>query len=136
MPALGILHVNLEVTDLDRALVFYRTLGLEEAERQGTPGRRGAWLRFPDGRELHLSLGPAPVGGRAHVAIRVSDLTALQQRFESLGAPIEQEREIPGVCRFFTRDPDGNRLEIVAEPSPAAGTDAPQARLAGLPSEK
>jgi hypothetical protein len=25
---------------------------------------------------------------------------------------IEHEREIPGVDRFFTRDPDGNPIEI------------------------
>ena len=110
-----LLHVNVEVTDLARALAFYRRFGLEEIERQGTPNRAGAWLRFPDGCELHLSVGPAKPPSRAHVAIRVDDLEAARAAMHEAGAPFETERDIPGIQRFFTRDPDGNRLEIVQQ---------------------
>jgi len=107
------LHVNVEVTDLPRALAFYRRLGLEEIPRLGTPGRDGAWLRFPDGKQLHLSIGaPGPLG-RAHIAVLVEDLAATRAVLGAGGAPFETERDIPGMIRFFTRDPDGNRLEIV-----------------------
>src|SRR5262245_45131992 len=113
MRVVELLHVNVEVTDLPRALAFYRQLGLEEISRLGTPGRSGAWLRFADGRQLHLSTGtPNPVS-RAHFAILVDDLVAARERMQAMGAPLETEREIPGLIRFFTRDPDGNRLEIV-----------------------
>jgi catechol 2,3-dioxygenase-like lactoylglutathione lyase family enzyme len=108
-----ILHVNVEVTDLERALRFYRLLGLQEIERHGTPGRPGAWLRFPDGRELHLSLGAARPRSRAHFAVLVDDLEAARAAFAGCGAPFETERDIPGLARFFTRDPDGNRIELV-----------------------
>lgn len=112
MAVTGLLHVNVEVTDVDRALRFYRLFGLDEIERTGTPGRQGAWLQFPDGKQLHISLGPAPVAGRAHFAIEVNDLAAIRSAVEDSGAPIEHERTIAGINRFFTRDPDGNRIEI------------------------
>jgi len=115
-----LLHVNVEVTDVPRALAFYRLLGLVEIERAGTPGRAGAWLRFADGRELHLSVGPAKPASRCHFAVLVEDLEAARAAFAAAGAPFESEREIPGLVRFFTRDPDGNRIEVVqhtAEPA-------------------
>lgn len=110
---LGLLHVNVEVTDLERALVFYRLLGLEEIERAGTPGRPGAWFRLGEGCELHISLGPARPPSRCHFAILVEDLEAARGVLARAGAPFESEREIPGLVRFFTRDPDGNRIEVV-----------------------
>ena len=113
MRVIELLHVNVEVTDVDRALAFYRLFGLTEIERQGTPGRAGAWFSFPDGCQLHISLGSSPAPGRQHFAIRVADLAAARAAIEAAGAPIEREREIPGMTRFFTRDPDGNRIEIV-----------------------
>jgi catechol 2,3-dioxygenase-like lactoylglutathione lyase family enzyme len=108
----ALLHVNVEVTDVARALAFYRLFGLEEIERLGTPGRAGAWFRFPDGCELHLSQGPARPPGRMHFAVLVDDLEAIRTAVVAAGATIENEREVPGVARFFTRDPDGNRIEV------------------------
>ncbi len=116
------LHINLEVTDLERAIAFYRLLDLEELERAGTPGRAGAWFAFADGRELHLSVGPAKPASRQHFAILVDDLEAALAAFAAAGAPIESERQIEGLVRFFTRDPDGNRIEVVQLlPPPLAG---------------
>lgn len=109
---LELLHVNVEVTDLDRALAFYRLFDLEPLERLGTPGREGAWFRLGDGKELHLSVGPARAPSRTHFAIRVDDADDARAVFAAAGAPIEAEREIPGIRRFFTRDPDGNRIEV------------------------
>ncbi|MBI3781976.1 MAG: VOC family protein [Deltaproteobacteria bacterium] len=110
---LGLLHVNVEVTDVARALEFYKIFNLRALDRKGTPGRVGAWFGLPDGRELHLSQGPAKPHGRAHFAIQVADLAATRAACESAGATIETEREIEGLVRFFTLDPDGNRIECV-----------------------
>lgn len=109
---IGLSHVNVEVTDFDRALAFYRRFGLEEVRREGA-ARAGAWFRFPQGQELHIAVGPAPAHSRAHFAIYVDDLAVARRVMEEAGAPIEMEREIPGLVRFFARDPDGNRIEIV-----------------------
>src|ERR1700687_4842646 len=108
-----LMHVNVEVTDIDRALVFYRRFGLHEIPRTGTPGRAGAWFRFPDGKELHVSVGAPKPESRAHFAIIVEDLAAARRALQDAGAPIETERDIPGIIRFFARDPDGNRIELM-----------------------
>ena len=112
MHVLGFLHVNIEVTDLARALAFYRHLGLSEIPRGGAAQRDGTWLRFADGRELHLSVGPPKAPNRSHFAILVDDLAAARASFEDMNAPIEAGRPLPGIARFFVRDPDGNRIEI------------------------
>jgi catechol 2,3-dioxygenase-like lactoylglutathione lyase family enzyme len=106
------LHVNVEVTDLERALQFYRLFELEPLQRAGTPNRSGAWFRLPDGSELHLSVGTPRTDSRAHFAILVEDLASARAAIEGAGAAIETEREIPGIIRFFARDPDGNRIEF------------------------
>ena len=49
----------------------------------------------------------------ARIAILVDDMAQARRVFENAGAPIESERDIPGMIRFFTRDPDGNRIEVV-----------------------
>lgn len=108
-----LLHVNVEVRDVEQALVFYQRLGLEKIPREGTPGRPGGWFRFPDGRELHISAGVPKPESRAHFAVRVDDLDAARRVMHEAGAPIETERALPGLERFFTRDPDGNRIEFI-----------------------
>jgi len=108
-----LMHVNVEVSNLERALAFYSHLGLETLPRAGTPGRAGAWYRLPDGRELHLSVGTPKPENRSHFAIRVVDLESARRIMRAAGARVETEREIPGMARFFARDPDGNRIEFV-----------------------
>jgi len=112
MRVLGVLHINIEVTDLARALAFYRRLGLTEIPRAEGAERDGSWLRFADGRELHLSVGPPKAPSRSHLALLVDDLAAARACFEELQAPIEAGRPLPGIDRFFVRDPDGNRIEV------------------------
>ena len=41
-------------------------------------------------------------------------LDALARRLESAGCKVAWDDEIPGVRRFYTEDPWGNRLELLA----------------------
>lgn len=117
----GLHHVNLEVTDVERARGFYLRLGLREIPRAGEPNRPGAWFELDDDRQLHLSAG-SPVRGGWHLALLVDDLIAARRAVSGIPAPIEEGRELPGYVRFFTRDPDGNRIEILQPVRhPAAG---------------
>lgn len=120
---LALAHVNVEVTDLQRALAFYRQLGLTEIPRGGTPNREGSWLRIGDGRELHLSVAPAKSPSQAHFAVLVDDLVTARALFEELGVAIEPARDLPGLRRFFVRDPDGNRVEIAQRDESASRSD-------------
>ena len=107
---LRLTHVNLRVDRLEPALRFYMdVLRLESVTRRDAESR-GAWLRVGDA-EIHLAedAAPQPASNR-HIALEVADLPAARAAVAGSGAVIEKEEK--GV-RFWTRDPAGNRLEIV-----------------------
>ena len=80
--------------------------------------RGGVWFALPDGRGLHVGVDGAHVpGARSHPALRLEGAAALAllvDRLVRAGAPIERDAALPGVARVHTRDPFGNRLELVA----------------------
>lgn len=113
-------HANLSVDDVEAARDFYgRVLGLEPALRPADAGGRpGCWFRSGE-CELHLSLeaGADNAASKRHVAFEVDDLGASRERLRSAGYAIEEGRAIPGVERFFVRDPAGNRIELFSSRS-------------------
>jgi catechol 2,3-dioxygenase-like lactoylglutathione lyase family enzyme len=108
-------HVNLSVDDVDAAARFYgQVMGLSPAARPSDAGgRAGCWFRLGE-VEVHLSAEPGAVNAqsRRHVAFEVDDIGEARRRFEEAGYAIEEGRPVPGVRRFFVRDPAGNRLEF------------------------
>jgi catechol 2,3-dioxygenase-like lactoylglutathione lyase family enzyme len=96
----------------EAAREFYGTLlGLEEvAKPESLRGRGGVWFE-------HLHVGveedfrPAR---KAHPALAVENLDELASRLSAAGSRVEWNEEIPGVRRFFTFDPWGNRVELLA----------------------
>ncbi len=99
---------------------FGDLVGLEEIEKPPLlAARGGCWFRV-GAHELHVGVAdPFAPAEKAHPAFRVVSadaLHALAARLAEAGAAVEwaDEREIPGVVRFFARDPWGNRLEFLA----------------------
>ena len=70
---------------------------------------KGGWFRLGDG-EVHLTQDdtPQPPSGR-HFACEVDGLAELKQKLAAAGRPVEKDEG----WRFFTRDPSGNRIELV-----------------------
>jgi len=111
-------HVSLNVSDLAKAIAFYRTLfGIEPAKV------RGDYAKFePADPPLVLSLEPTPrpVGGPLnHLGLRMPDspsLVAMQSRLEQAG--IQSNREEGVECcyakqtKFWVTDPDGTLWEV------------------------
>ena len=63
---------------------------------------------------VHLGVDPAFKPARkAHRAFDVSDLEVARERLVSRGFDCADDVALPGVRRFFTADPFGNRVEIV-----------------------
>lgn len=102
-------------------------LGLEElAKPPVLAARGGAWFRAGP-HQLHVGVeeGFSPAR-KAHPALRVAsaDLDDLAARLTEAGAPVRWDELLPGERRFYTEDPWGNRLELLAggaEPPPSGG---------------
>lgn len=97
---------------------FYgELLGLAELEKPASlRARGGVWFALA-GAQLHIGVEvdfrPA---SKAHPALRVDGATLdeLAHRLAGAGIAIRWDDELPRVRRFFTDDPWGNRLELLA----------------------
>jgi catechol 2,3-dioxygenase-like lactoylglutathione lyase family enzyme len=94
------------------ARAFYgELLGLEEIEKpESLRGRGGVWFE-----QLHVGVeeGFRPAR-KAHPALRVADIDALASRLTAAGKRVEWDEALPGIRRFYTSDPWGNRIELLA----------------------
>ena len=122
----------LRVTDLDRSLGFYTTIGYETLSTIPLDG--GAtlvWLRLPDEPSVSLELvhrpadGPVEVGGFEHFAIEVESLAGTLDRLTAAGlqpGPPELPGGPDGPKTAWITDPDGYRFELVEWPPSGAPT--------------
>ncbi|MBI1797528.1 MAG: VOC family protein [Candidatus Eisenbacteria bacterium] len=121
-PRVTIGHVHLKVSDLERAIAFYRdVLGFDLTARMGA---RAAFLSA-GGYHHHIGLNtwesqgggpPAPgTTGLYHVAIRYPDRATLAdalRRLMKAGVPIEGASDHGVSEAIYLADPDGNGIEI------------------------
>jgi catechol 2,3-dioxygenase-like lactoylglutathione lyase family enzyme len=111
-------HVQITVPtdDEPQARAFYiDLLGLREIEKpDALKSRGGFWLEIA-GQELHVSIedGVDRNATKAHIAYQVSDLGAWKLKLTAAGCTVLESVPIPGFDRFETRDPFGNRLEMI-----------------------
>jgi catechol 2,3-dioxygenase len=121
-PGVEIGHVHLKVSDLDRAVGFYRdVLGFEEMARMGD---QAAFLSA-GGYHHHIGLNtweskggsPPPPGstGLFHVAIRYPTRAALAKALRRLvdaGVPLSGASDHGVSEAIYLHDPDGNGIEL------------------------
>jgi catechol 2,3-dioxygenase-like lactoylglutathione lyase family enzyme len=98
---------------------FYgELLGLTELDKPpALRARGGAWFAC-GAQQLHIGVSaPFTPARKAHPALRVSAgaLDTLAERLQAAGHAISWDAAIPGARRFYTADPWGNRLELVAD---------------------
>jgi catechol 2,3-dioxygenase-like lactoylglutathione lyase family enzyme len=113
-------HVQVTAPEelMDEVIDFYTTcLGLERVGAPEGTGPVGAWFRLGDA-ELHLSVDPHNPPKEAHFSIAVDDFEVVVDTLRACGQHIEQARAIPGRRNCFTRDPAGNRIEIMSYTEP------------------
>ena len=140
-------HLVVGVTDMDRALEFYRDLlGMDVVFETLISGETfDAALhasRKHEGRVVGgllgglmvelLSLGAKPaadkparrgIAGIQNVSLSVTDLDDTHRRVAAAGYPPDQEPfEIGGVRMFFVKDPDGTPVEFIELPGGARST--------------
>ncbi|WP_380674383.1 VOC family protein [Salinigranum sp. GCM10025319] len=137
MPELRAHHVGLTVSDLDRAVDFYRdTFDLAVVDRFSVEGEAfatGVGVEGASADFAHLDAGGArvelveydPEGaavesgdvnrpGTAHLGLAVDDLDAF---YESLSDEVETtsppQRTASGTEILFVHDPEGNLVEVL-----------------------
>jgi catechol 2,3-dioxygenase-like lactoylglutathione lyase family enzyme len=112
----GIDHVDITAPkDLEAdVLAWYESvLGLERVAKPDDTAPKGGWFVLGE-VELHVTRAEHNPHPRAHFGIEVDDYEAVVQVLREAGCHIEQARPIKGRHRFYTRDPAGNRIEILS----------------------
>jgi catechol 2,3-dioxygenase-like lactoylglutathione lyase family enzyme len=147
LPDVSFCHLVVGVTDMDRALAFYRdVLGMDVVFETLMSGESfDAALhakREQEGRVVGgllgglmielLSLGSKPVAdsrgrrgitGIQNVSLSVTDLDDAHRRVREAGYSPEQDPfEIGGVRMFFVKDPDGTPVEFIELPDGVRST--------------
>jgi catechol 2,3-dioxygenase len=139
-PATRIGHVHLTVSDLDRALAFYRdVLGFEVTAHYG----QDAVFLSAGGYHHHIGLNtwagrgappPAPgTTGLYHFAILFPDrrvLAAAVRRVLDHGVRLEGASDHGVSEAIYLRDPDGNGVELYRDRPEAEWPRAPDGTLA------
>ena len=102
----------------EAARAFYGgLLGLPELPKpEPMRASGGAWFSL-GAQQLHVGVaGDFAPATKAHPGLSVTDaeLDALAARLEAAGSPVQWDERLPGVRRFYTADPFGNRLELLA----------------------
>lgn len=120
-PVTGVDHVQVAAPpgcEEDARRFYGGLLGLEEIPKpQPLAAAGGVWFAC-GAQELHVGVTvDFAAAEKAHPALRVADAAALDNLADGLrsaGAPVEPDERLPGRRRFHTRDPWGNRVELVA----------------------
>ncbi|WP_400163882.1 VOC family protein [Brevibacillus sp. TJ4] len=114
---LGLDHVQLAAPagcEAEARRFFGELLGMTEVEKpEKLKPRGGVWFQC-GAQMLHIGVeadfSPAK---KAHPAFLVRSIEALMERLREHGVAYRLDDEIPGITRFFTEDPFGNRLEFM-----------------------
>jgi len=70
----------------------------------------GVW--FEPGVHLGVEADFRPAR-KAHPGLSTTDLDGVATRLNAAGADVEWDERLPGVRRFYTHDPFGNRIELL-----------------------
>lgn len=129
MGAIGLHHVLIACPAGSEAALreFYSgVVGLPEIPKPPElAARGGVWFAVGD-QELHCGVEGGGVDGdtgsggfvparKAHPCLVVDDLEALATAVIEWGGEVVRADDIPGVRRFHTSDPVGNRVEFQAQ---------------------
>src|SRR5262245_12501568 len=108
-------HVSVLITDVAEGRHFYRdVLGLKEIAAPKTFDFVALWFDLGGGQTLHLLPKPQPdTTSPRHFALHVDDAKAARVELRQKGIAVDETTEIPHCDRFFIRDPDGNRIEVI-----------------------
>jgi lactoylglutathione lyase len=117
-----IAHANIQVSDVDASLAFYRGLGLDLVGCLRLDPVVLYYVAAPDSDQLTLELAHNPgletrSPGTGHIGLAVGELDQVLAGLAVDGVEPEKppfhpaDREDLRIC--FVRDPDGTRVELI-----------------------
>ena len=110
-------HANVVVppgTTEDVAAFYEHVLGLRRIPKPAAlAGRGGAWFDVDGYAQLHLSERDGERHPDSHFALVVDDFAGTLAALARHGAPWTEQEDVFGGRRGFTRDPAGNRVELL-----------------------
>lgn len=114
---MGLDHVQLAAPAgcEEEARRFFRgVLGMAEVPKpEKLKVRGGVWFQCGP-QMIHIGVEtPFQPAKKAHPAFLVHRIEQLMDHLQEQGIPLRVDDEIPGLIRFFTEDPFGNRLEFM-----------------------
>jgi lactoylglutathione lyase len=122
-------HTAFAVRNVDETIGFYRMFGIQEAFRlhNDEGSLMLVYLHVSGDRFIEVFPGgPPPDSDRTqsfmHICLLTDDLHAAVEHLRENGAPIDREPTVgrDGNWQAWTRDPDGNEIELMqlSEESP------------------
>jgi catechol 2,3-dioxygenase-like lactoylglutathione lyase family enzyme len=108
----------------DQARAFYQdALGIPEVPKPPHLARRGGCWFERDTLKIHLGVeADFRPARKAHPALLVEDLSALEATLRSLGYTVRDDEPLEGYHRVYVDDPFGNRIELM-EPRPERSSE-------------
>ena len=119
------LHVGLRVSDLERSLAFYTTIGYTVVGTvEGTAFGSLTMLQLPGDEFVTIELVHDPARGKVdlgtginHLVIQVESLDATLADLAANGITAEPPGGVDGPRTGWITDPDGYRIELVQWPA-------------------
>lgn len=116
MSVLGLHHVQIACpagSEDDLRGFYGDLLGMPEIPKPPVlSARGGVWFEAGD-RQLHCGVeADFRPARKAHPCFLVKDVDAMAKGVASAGGEVRWDESIPGVRRFHTDDPVGNRVEL------------------------
>ena len=122
----SVAHAAYNVQDMERTVAFYeKVFGFKKAFEMNHPKTGEPWIVYihVEGDQfIELFYGgveESPYSDRkigySHLCLAVSDIHAAAAAVQAAGAPLDAEPSlgIDGNWQCWTRDPDGNRIELM-----------------------
>lgn len=116
MTVIGLHHVQIACpagSEDDLRAFYSGVLGLPEIPKPPVlAARGGVWFQVGE-QELHCGVEEAfRPALKAHPCLLVDDLRSVRDRVLAAGGDVRPDFNLPGVERFHTDDPCGNRIEV------------------------
>ena len=117
MQVTAIHHVQLAMPpggDTQARAFYSGVLGIPEVPQPSNLAVRGGCWFDRGSLKIHLGIeADFRPARKAHPALLVQDLAALQQKLVAAGCIVNDGEPLEGYHRIYTEDPFGNRIELL-----------------------